>query len=236
MVKILGLSLAGMLTVALASAQEASTPPPGGKPLPDAAPLTPKIRQPDTTLLNDTRAAGLKPRLKQAASTALPVGKKCIIQTLQGQQYTGVLESHGEWFVLRREGQNVRMWIAADQVLVVTGFPEGEGKPPAPEEGAFGETPGDADSAAVAQLKATVKKLQAELDDTRAKFEAELAAAKERLSQARDEAAAALRETEVQRDLSERVRQRAEAARKAAEQELQILWEHLKQATEKEPD
>ncbi len=236
MVRLLGFFVASLFVVPLALAQEAPTQPSvGDKPLPEAAPLTPKTPKPDTTLLNDTHTRGLKARIiieKSPKSRPLPVGKRCVVELLHGQHHQGILESHDEdWLVLRREDENMRTWIATRHVAAVMSLEADD------EQQADASTPARTpDHDASAKLQALVKKLQAELAETRAKLESQLEAARARLAEAQDEAEAARRDAASQRDLLKRVRQRAEAARRAAEQELQRLWDQLKQATEAAPE
>jgi hypothetical protein len=209
----------GMVAVAAAQAPAPKPVPQGRVPSELVPPLN--VERPDTTLLDDTKASGLKPRLKDKPLPAarrgasLPVGRPVLLRTEQGDLHEGRLEIAGEWFVVRLNRNEGRVWIPARFVVSIHEAADGEtdqrDTKPAPEDGA-------------ANL---LQQLRTEADRLRE----ELAATRDKLAKALSEAA----DAENQRELAERVRQRAEEARRAAEAELQKILERIPRPTEEAP-
>jgi hypothetical protein len=210
----------GMVAVAAAQAPTTKPVPPGRVPSDLVPPL--KVERPDTTLLDDTKASGLKPRRKDKAlpearhGSSPPVGKQVIVRTEQGEQYAGRLELADEWFVIRLNNEEGRMWVPARYVVsiheIATEKAEQRDEKPDRNEGAANEM---------------LQRLRDEADRLRA----ELAATRDKLAAALSEAA----DAETQRDVAEQVRQRAEEARRAAEAELQKILGRLQRPKEEAP-
>lgn len=103
--------------------------------VPEAPIPGPKLGQPDKALVDDTAASGLKPRLK-SPGPKLPIGRNCVVTTVHGREYVGRLLSTGDWFVLQRDQEPRRTWVAAQFVLSVQ-----ELEAPEKEEGADVQEP-----------------------------------------------------------------------------------------------
>jgi hypothetical protein len=84
--------------------------------------LRPEVGQPDTTLLDDTRASGLRPRLvhgEPPKPEGLPIGRRCIVYTADGREFSGLLMIQGKWIFLHPLGDGRKTWIAMDHVVAI---------------------------------------------------------------------------------------------------------------------
>ncbi len=189
----------------------------------------PKVVQPDTTLLDDTKASGLQPRVRavprRAADQILPMKRRCLVITVTpGAQFTGELTSTmGPWLHMKRDdGREV--WIASENVAAVVFEPDREPRKDSDKEAAA--QAGEREGAERERSFALALKAEAEA------MRREVMAMQQRLVQAVEEAARARRESESQRDMAEQLRRRAEEARAVLTEEVARLREQLRKAAE----
>lgn len=194
------------------------------------------VDQPDTTLIDDTEASGLKSRSKdepvgsgrngeeKPSALSLPVGRRCTVYTTEGTQFSGLLlQADTDWFVIQSvEGRPQRTWVSRRHVLAVVHVVPEDRDDARENEQSRAESEGE--GPLVRALREEAERLREELRAVQDKFARDV-----------EESADARRDPENQQTLVEQLRQRAEEARRAAEQELDNILQRLQQANEENP-